>query len=235
MSVPSVMGLLWLRSLLVEFGLLAAKINFLVRLALQALLELFPLLAPAVLLPLLLVKGSLFLFVLTLFVPVLLLHHGTIGLIFTPRLLFVISTLLFTLFAILVSLPMAMLSIQLFPSSAVLEIFVKVLVIVAEIATIFLISFLVFDPLFGLLHLFFSSLASAVLCFAFILTGLSSGLFLIFPGRSTCFVLSIKFLLLEFIHVSMLFILLFAECFEGLALIIFLFRLDLLLESSQVV
>ena len=102
-------GLLWLSLLII--GLLTVKIDFLVSFPLNALLELFPLLASAVLLPLLLIKSSLFLFVNPFFVPVLLFHHGTIGFFLTPRLLFVISPSLFTLFSILIALPMAMLFI----------------------------------------------------------------------------------------------------------------------------
>ena len=102
-------GLLWL--ILLIIGLLAVKINFLVSFPLNALLILFPLLAPAVLLPLLLIESSLLLFVNPFFVPVLLFHHGTIGLFLTPRLLFVISAPLFALLAILIALPVTMLSI----------------------------------------------------------------------------------------------------------------------------
>lgn len=102
-------GLLWLSLLII--GLLAVKIDFLVSLPLNALLILFPLLAPAVLLPLLLIESSLLLFVNPFFVPVLLFHHSTIGLFFTPRLLFVISAPLFALLAILIALSVTMLSI----------------------------------------------------------------------------------------------------------------------------
>ena len=118
---------------------------------------------------------------------------------------------------------------------------VKILILTAKIPVVvpkialFIISLLLFDHFFGLLHLFFSSLASSVLCSALFLASLPSGLFLIFSGCSPCFVLSIKLLLLEFIQVSMLFLLLLAEGLECLALIIELFRLDFLLESAQVV
>ena len=106
----SALVMLLLRSL-IEFRLLTEEISTLFSFTFKALLILFPLLAPAVLLPLLLIESSLFLFVLPFFVPVLLFHHGTIGLFLTPRLLFVISAPLFALLAILIALPVTMLFI----------------------------------------------------------------------------------------------------------------------------
>ena len=110
----------------------------------------------------------------------------------------------------------------------------KILVIVPKIA-LFIISLLLFDHFLSLFHLFFSSLAPSVLRSAFLFASLLSGLSLIFSGSSPCFVYCIKLLFLEFILVSILFLLLLAEGLESLALIIELFRLDFLLESAQVV
>ena len=92
---------------MVEFWLLTAKIYTLFDLAFYALLILFPLLASSILLSLLPVEFTLFLFLQSLLMLVLLIHHGFVGFLFKPILLFIFTAYKLTLFSPLLFLAMA--------------------------------------------------------------------------------------------------------------------------------
>ena len=76
---------------MVEFWLLTTKIYTFFDLAFYALFILFPLLASSILLSLLFVEGTILLFLQSLLMLVLLFHHGFVGFLLTPILLFIFT------------------------------------------------------------------------------------------------------------------------------------------------
>ena len=92
---------------MVEYWLLTTKIYTFFDLAFYALFILFPLLASSILLSLLFVEGTLLLFLQSLLMLVLLFHHGFVGFLLTPILLFIFTACKLTIFSPLLFLAMS--------------------------------------------------------------------------------------------------------------------------------